>query len=338
MRYRQVCIEGLSYVVPTEELQTQEIESELSGLYQKLGMKPGWLQSVTGIRSRRFWPRHLRPSDVATNAAKGVLQNTNFDMQKIGALVSTSVCKDYLEPSVAAFVHGNLGLPPSCQNFDAGNACLGFLTGMLLVADQIELGRIQAGMVVAGESSREPTEATIARLKDPAANMTTFRDNLATLTLGSAGVAMILTNRSISTTGHSFLGGISQAATQWSKLCVGTSTKMTTDPAKLLTEGVALAKRTWGQVHSVVNLQSEWTKEYALHQVGRTNHDSVIQSLKIPPNKALRIYIDHGNVGSCGVPLTLAKLIEKGRIQSGDRAGLMGIGSGLNVMMLGVQW
>ena len=37
MRYRQVCIEGLSYVVPTEELQTQEIEkNELSGLYQKI--------------------------------------------------------------------------------------------------------------------------------------------------------------------------------------------------------------------------------------------------------------------------------------------------------------
>ena len=107
---------------------------------------------------------------------------------------------------------------------------------------------------------------------------------------------------------------------------------------KLLTEGVALAKRTWKQVHSIVNLQPEWTKEYALHQVGRTNHDSVIQSLQIPPNKALRIYIDHGNVGACGVPLTLAKLIESQRVQNGDRIGLMGIGSGLNVMMLGVQW
>ena len=59
---------------------------------------------------------------------------------------------------------------------------------------------------------------------------------------------------------------------------------------------------------------------------------------KYLPTKRCEFYIDHGNVGSCGVPLTLAKLIEKGRIQSGDRAGLMGIGSGLNVMMLGVQW
>ena len=89
-------------------------------------MKPGWLQSVTGIRARRFWSRHLRPSDIATAAAKRVLENTRFEKSKIGTLVSTSVCKDYLEPSVAAFVHENLGLSPSCQNFDAGNACLGF--------------------------------------------------------------------------------------------------------------------------------------------------------------------------------------------------------------------
>ena len=71
----------------------------------KLGMKPGWLQSVTGIRSRRFWPRHLRPSDVATNAAKGVLQNTVRYAEDRGGK-HLSVCKDYLEPSVAAFVHG----------------------------------------------------------------------------------------------------------------------------------------------------------------------------------------------------------------------------------------
>ena len=113
---------------------------------------------------------------------------------------------------------------------------------------------------------------------------------------------------------------------------------MTTDPAKLLKEGVSLAQQTWTAVHKELPLQPEWTKEYALHQVGRANHDSVLQALNLPPNKALRVYIDHGNVGACGVPLTLAMLIESGRVQQGDRVGLMGIGSGLNVMMMGVQW
>jgi len=168
--------------------------------------------------------------------------------------------------------------------------------------------------------------------------MNDFKDNLATLTLGSAGVAMILTSRRRSSTGHRFLGGIARAATQWHNLCVGTATKMTTNPTKLLSEGVALAQQTWNDIAPVLDVRPSNVKEYALHQVGRANHDAVLQALKLPPNKALRLYIEHGNVGSCGVPFTLSSLVEKERIQQGDRAVLMGIGSGLNVMMLGVQW
>ena len=338
MRYQNVCIESIEYVIPNEELRTTDIESSIVPLYKKLGLKPGWLQVVTGIRSRRFWGLDTKPSDIATWAGEKALRKTKLHRSQIQALISCSVCKDYIEPSVAAFVHGNLRLSPSCVNFDMGNACLGFLTGIMHVADMIELGRIEVGMVVAGENSRAPTEATLERLQEPAADMQTFKDNLATLTLGSAGVAMILTSKKISTTNHQFLGGIARAATQWSRLCVGTETKMITDPAKLLVEGVKLAQQTWSEVHQDVELHPYQTKEYALHQVGRANHDAVIRALKLPPNKALRIYIDHGNVGSCGVPLTLAKLVERGRVQSGDRIGLMGIGSGLNVMMLGVQW
>ena len=338
MRYQNVCIESIGYVMPTEELRTAEIETGLASLYKKLGLKPGWLQVVTGIRSRRFWSLDTKPSDIATWAGEQALRKTKINRSQIQALISCSVCKDYIEPSVAAFVHGNLRLEPTCVNFDMGNACLGFLTGLMHVADMIELGRIEIGMVVAGENSRAPTEATIERLRDPSADMQSFKDNLATLTLGSAGVAMVLTSRRRSTTDHRFLGGIARAATQWSRLCVGTETKMITDPAKLLAEGVKLAQQTWADVHREVDLHPSQTKEYALHQVGRANHDAVIRALKLPPNKALRIYIDHGNVGSCGVPLTLAMLVERGRVRNGDRIGLMGIGSGLNVMMLGVQW
>jgi 3-oxoacyl-[acyl-carrier-protein] synthase III len=38
------------------------------------------------------------------------------------------------------------------------------------------------------------------------------------------------------------------------------------------------------------------------------------------------------------VPITLAKALEQGRVQDGDLVALMGIGSGLNVAMLGVRW
>ena len=338
MRYKNVYIEALGYVLPELEVRTSEIEAQVAPLYRRMGIKPGWLQAVTGIRARRFWPRALQPSDVATQAAQRALAVSAIRPEQINTIVSTSVCKDYIEPSVAALVHGKLGLSSHCTNFDVGNACLGFLTGMMVAADQIELGRIDAALVVAGESSRLPTEATIERLQHPDAGMREFRDNLATLTLGSAGVAMLLCSQKLATSSHRFIGGVSQAATQWSHLCVGTPTKMTTDPTKLLSEGVALAKRTWAEANDTLGLTAQNVTEFALHQVGRANHDAVIQALGIMPNKALRLYIDNGNVGACGVPLTLAKLVEQGRIQNGQRAALMGIGSGLNVMMMGVEW
>jgi len=275
---------------------------------------------------------------VATLAAERVLSETRVAREDIGVLVSTSVCKDYLEPSVAALVHGNLSLPSDCLNFDVGNACLGFLSGMTVVAHMIETGHIEVGLVVAGESSREPVEATMARLADTNADMATYRDNLATLTLGSAGVAMLMTSRRRSRTGHRFLGGISRSATEFNRLCVGTSTKMITDPTRLLAEGVKLARRTWADVHEHVDLGPQAVQEYALHQVGRSNHEAVISALDLPADRAMTIFPEYGNIGACGVPLTVARGLEMNRICQGDRVGMLGIGSGLNVSMMGMRW
>jgi len=338
MQFSQVCIEGLGYVVPTTEITTSSIEQGLTHLYRRMGIRPGWLEMVTGIRARRFWPSGVRPSQVAFQAAEKALADSGVDRSSVQVLVSTSVSKDYLEPSVAALVHGSLGLPSNCLNFDVGNACLGFLSGMVVVANLIELGQIDCGMVVAGESSREPTESTINILSRPGANMKSFRDNLATLTLGSAGVAMVLTSKKRSRTGHRFLGGKALAATEFNHLCIGTSTKMTTDPARLLAEGVKLARRTWSAVHADVDLRPSVVREYALHQVGKANHQAVLKALDVPSDRALVVFDDHGNVGACGVPLTVAISRERKRFGSGDRVALMGIGSGLNVSMMGIQW
>ena len=338
MRFQRVSIEGIGYVVPTAEVTTASIEHSLSRLYKRLGIRPGWLETVTGIRARRFWAPGVKPSQVATQAAERALADAGIAREDLGVLVSCSVCKDYLEPSVAALVHGNLGLPSSCLNFDVGNACLGFFSGMMVVANMIELGQIEAGLVVAGESSREPVEATARRLMAPEADMAAFRDNLATLTLGSAGTAMVLVSERRARAGRRLEGGLALAATEFNRLCVGTSTKMTTEPTRLLAEGVKLAQRTWSQVHQHVDLRPSAVRAYAFHQVGQANHQAMLRALDIPAEMSMAVYPDHGNVGACGVPLTLALTAEQGTLRPGDRVGMLGIGSGLNVSMMGAQW
>ena len=225
-----------------------------------------------------------------------------------------------------------------CQNFDVGHACLGFMTGMLTVANLIELGQIECGLVVAGEGSREVTQATIRRLLQPGADFKIFAENLATLTLGSMAVAALLVHEKHATKGHQLLGGAAKAATHHSRLCLGTPTEMKTDAATLLRAGVDLAEVTMGQVRRELDLQLGDVKEFVLHQVGKANHDAIRDRFDLPEERAQRLYLDHGNVGAAGVPFTLATAVERGRLQSGETALLMGIGSGLNCTMLGVRW
>ncbi|MCK6502671.1 3-oxoacyl-ACP synthase III [Myxococcota bacterium] len=337
MRYQHVAIAGLATALPETVVTTESIERMLARSYERLGLRAGFLEGLTGVRARRFWDEGVMPSDAATAAARRLLDQTGFPVAELGVLVSTSVCKDYLEPSVASLVHGNLGLPPAAWNFDVGNACLGFLSGMAVVANMIELGQVGAGLVVAGEGSREVTRATVQELMKPGVDFARLKDNLATLTLGSGAAAMLLV-RADSAGCHRLRGGAIQAATEWNRLCVGTATQMKTDPAKLLQEGVKLAQRTWAQVQGELMLSPAQVAEYALHQVGKANHDAVTAALGVPLERAPRIYPDLGNVGAAGVPLTLARAVEDGRVLTGQTVALMGIGSGLNSAMMVVDW
>jgi len=338
MRYRSVHIAGVEGVIPSTEVTTASIERMLSRLYRRIGVPGGMIEQLTGIRARRFWPDGVMPSDGATMAAEKLLSTVDLPREKIGVLASTSVCKDYLEPSVAALVHGKLGLSRQCLNFDVGNACLGFMSGIVIVSNMIELGQIEAGLVVAGESSRAVTQATVKRLIQPGVEFPTYRDNLATLTLGSAATAMLLVNARHAPNDRRVLGGVSLAATEHSNLCIGTDTQMKTDAAKLLREGVQLAEHTWRLTQEELGLGVGDVQQFALHQVGKANHETLVSSLELPDDRALRLYPDYGNVGAAGVPLTLSLARDRGRIVAGDRVMLMGIGSGLNCAMLALQW
>jgi len=338
LRYRSVCVEALHHQLPEAVIRSSVIEKMLSTTYTRLKIPPGTLEMMTGVQARRFWPEGYSPSSAAIEAAENLLRESGFDRSRLGALISTSVSKEYLEPSVAALVHGALKLPARCLNFDLGNACLGFLSGISLMATLIEGGQIEAGLVVAGEGSRAVTLATAKRLMQPKTRFEDYRDNLATLTLGSAGAAMLLTHERLATQGHHLLNSVSLAATQHCRLCLGSAEGMITQAPKLLKEGVLLAQQTWTLAQEELGLNPSSIKEFVLHQVGRANHEAIIKTLQLPEERALRLYPELGNVGAVGVPLTLSMLLEQGRVQAGDHLLLMGIGSGLNTSMMEIKW
>jgi 3-oxoacyl-[acyl-carrier-protein] synthase-3 len=314
------------------------IEQQIAPTMERLAVQPGLLESLTGIASRGWLNEGQMPSDAATAAAEIALERAGIDRARVGILINTSVCRDYLEPSTACIVHGNLGMPSTCMNIDVGNACLGFLNGMDLVASMIENGSIDYGLIVDGEDSRPPISATIGRLLDPNIDQKEFRANFATLTLGSGGAAMLLCRSELHPDAARFVGGVTLAATEHNRLCIGYPDRMFTDTKKLLFAGLELAQQTFELAKRELGWGEAELDEYCLHQVSKVHTDSLCSLLGLPTEKVLAIFPEYGNVGPASIIIALSKSIEAGRIKKGDRVGLLGIGSGLNCSMAELVW
>ena len=338
MKFQNVSIIGLAHVDAPHRVTSAELERQLSPIIKRIHARPDIIHSLTGIVARRFWEPGRQPSEAATMAAEKAILNADIDRSQLGILLNTSVCRDYIEPSVACLAHGNLGLSPECMNFDVGNACLAFLNGMEIVGNMIERGQVDYGIVVDGEGSRFVVESTIQRLLASNCDVETFRANFATFTLGSGGAAMVLARSDLASDDHRLLGSVSLAATQHKDLCRGQLDSMQTDAGGLLTAGLELAAATFEKAEDELKWRPEDLDQFILHQVSAVHTAKLTGLLGLDDNKVFKTFPEYGNVGPAAIPITLSKALEEDRINKGDRVALMGIGSGLNCTMMEVRW
>ncbi|MGC3968777.1 MAG: 3-oxoacyl-ACP synthase III [Pirellulales bacterium] len=348
LRYENVCLESLGYDLPTEIVSTEELEHRLAPLYERLRLPTGRLELMTGIRERRFFPADMPPSAASIRSARRALEAAGLEPSRVGALIHGSVCRDFLEPATACGVHRELGLPNECVIYDVSNACLGILNGILQAADLIELGRIEAALVVGTENGRHLVENTVESLN--AATSLTREDiklSIASLTIGAASAAVLLTHRSISKTQNRLLGGAVWADTAHHELCRsgrdearadGVRPLMSTDSEALLQGGVSAASAAYGRFLETLGWNRDYLQKTVCHQVGVAHKKLIFQSLGLEPAMDFSTFEFLGNTGSAALPITAALGAERGHLQPGDRTALLGIGSGINVVMLGVQW
>lgn len=317
-----------------EIMPSSRFDDRLVGTYDRLGMRGGLLESLAGIRERRWWPEGFTFTEAAALAGEKALVASGVDRSEIGLLIDTSVCRDRLEPSAAVTIHNALGLPSHTINFDLANACLGFLNAMHLAGNMIESGQINYALIVDGEGARATQEATLDRLAGPDATVEDLFAEFATLTLGSGAAAMVLGRADEHPESHSLVRGVTRNDTSHHELCVGTLEKMRTDTKALLDAGVQLAGDAWAE--SADQFGWEDMDRYILHQVSAVHTASLCEQLGINPKLAPVSFPTLGNIGPASVPLTLADEAE--HLQAGDRVLCMGIGSGLNTSFIEILW
>ncbi|MBI3267984.1 MAG: 3-oxoacyl-ACP synthase III [Planctomycetes bacterium] len=350
MRYARTWIEALGYELPANVISSAAIEDRLAPLYRSLHVSAGQLESWTGIRERRWWDAGARLSNGGLAAARKALAASRVRPEDIGILVYAGVCRENFEPATACAVAHGLGVSRRAEIYDVSNACLGVLNGILDVANRIELGQVRAGLVVSCESAREINEIAITRML-AARNMDAMKACLATLTGGSGAVAVLVTDGSFgSGNRRKLVGGACRAAPEHHGLCrwgvdrggaAGDPTRveiMETDAIAVLRNGVALGRETWEAFLAETGWTTDGVDRVICHQVGSANRDAMLGALGIPVEKDFSTFEFLGNMGTVSLPLTAALAEEREFLTAGDRVAWLGIGSGLNCLMLAIEW
>lgn len=344
MRIQSTVIDSLAYVAPPDVWSSARVEERLEPLYKRLKLPEGRLELMTGIKERRFWDDGIRPSEASAEAGKKALEKSGLSPSDIEVCIHCSVSRDMLEPATASFVHRLIGLEEDVQLYDVSNACLGFLNALSMLSAMIDAGQAKAGIIVSGENGKPLLERTIELLLERDLNRKQIKPYFANLTIGAGAVAAVVCHESLSPTGHRLIGGVSKADTSSNDLCKGdassegTGLEMQTDSEELLHAGVALAKSTWDAFKKEVDWTNHTADKVVCHQVGVAHQKLLYETIGVDVAKDYSSFAQFGNTGSAALPLTLAKAVEDDFVQKGDKVAMLGIGSGLNCMMLAAEW
>jgi 3-oxoacyl-[acyl-carrier-protein] synthase-3 len=143
------------------------------------------------------------------------------------------------------------------------------------------------------------------------------------------------------------LGGVARGNTDFHGLChsgadeavaTGMQPLMNTDSEQLMHEGIAAAAATFDRFLTLLGWRTGDIHQTFCHQVGTAHRKLLLERLGLDAARDFSTVEWLGNTGSAALPVTMALGIEAGRVAAGDKIAMLGIGSGINVLMLAVEW
>jgi len=238
------------------------------------------------------------------------------------------------EPPLSLHIKEAIGAR-NAVSFDIMNACAGMMTGVFVLHDFIRRGVIQRGMVVSGEY--------ISSLGQNAAKQVRWilSDQLASLTLGDAGAAVIIERADAETdTDRISVIGFGTLS-EHSRLCLGAPSRVGPGAAMytkaraihqhaiaesppLLREALDAAGIDFGDVDYVIPHQT------SVRAIERGSKE-ISERLGVTPKRIVVTVDELGNTASTTHFVALRKYLEEERFTRGETVMLISFASGLEV-------
>jgi 3-oxoacyl-[acyl-carrier-protein] synthase-3 len=283
---------------------------ELAGM---VDTDDAWIRQRTGIVTRRI-ARTETLTDMATAAAGKALAAAGLGPADIDMVVVATCTAVARCPNTATQVAGRLGIP-AAVGFEVNNACAGFCTALATADHAVRAGAARHALVVGADKMSDVTDWT---------------DRSTCILLGDGAGAVVVS----SAEGADGIGPV-----VWGSDPTGGDTVRidggwrpyfrqegravyrwaTTTMAPLAVEACRRAGLTPGDLGAVVT-----------HQANLRIVEAIVRQLGADRAVIARDVVDSGNTSAASIPLALAKLVERGEVESGVPTLLLGFGGGLS--------
>jgi len=323
-------IESIGIKVPVKIVATRELIDKLNiPCLEKFEL-------LTGIRERRACSPGEDSCSLAVDAAIDCLDHSKYNPEDLEMIISCSITKynghliHQYEPPLSVCIKNSIGAS-GALNFDITNACAGMQTGIFIAEDFIRRGVVNNCMIVSGEYITSLMDHAMKTVKTP------FSKELASLTLGDAGAAVIL-DRTTSEREGIVVSGFTTLS-KYSHLCIGKHGRkyaggfMRTMAKKIhkvsISDSVPMVKEvlkksdlTFDQIDYVIPHQTSRNSIFS-----GANHYAKCFGQR--PGQVVVNLKEYGNTASTSHFLAMYSYLNEKRFKEGDRIMLLCFASGI---------
>ena len=287
-------------------------------LSRRVDTSDEWIRSRTGIRQRHIAEPAQTSSDLAYQASLQALAAAGIAATDLDLIIVATSTPDFIFPSTACLLQAKLGAK-RCPAFDVQAVCSGFVYGLDIADKYIRSGVYRHVLVVGAE--------VFSRILDwnDRGTCVLFGDGAGAVVLAADDKPGLLASV-LHADGSQF--GILSTPGQ---VCGG---KVTGDPF-LRMDGQAVFKLAVSVLDEVAretlalcNLQPADVDWLIPHQANVRILDATARRLGIATDKVIVTVDRHANTSAASVPLALDVAVRDGRIKSGHKVLLEGVGGG----------
>ncbi len=283
------------------------------GIRSNLDIRPEtamWVEERLGIKERR----HLRSGEsllsLIEQASKVALEMSGLGSEDLDGIIIATSTPDYVNPSMAAILHGRLGAKSECASFDLQAVCAGFVYALGTVASLIASGAGKNFLVIGA---------------DQFSKITDFDDRNCVF-FGDAAGAIIIQG----TQGDSFLNvELNTEGQGWESFHTPSDSRAfkmnASEVAKSATVKLPASIRSISEFSGIAIDEINW---FVTHQPSKPVLDSLEEELQISPGRLLRNIEYRGNTAGATIPLLFSEMEVMKRAKSGDYVCFSAIGSG----------